>query len=161
VDIKPFRYLLDARDRSLIEFDLPINAPGMPGTSLTVIVWDEDRDSRLGAVIAALRFRSPMLLLSLTAIMEHRGVMDFWCPSTADAAALTRALQAAADAALQPRDRWHVNPPTVIPVKNGRPDWKALRENDPVRAAVIRYIAPKLPEQFPELQDGGRRGGGL
>lgn len=152
MDIKPFRYLIDVRDRAILAFDLPLNPPGV---ARTIILWDADRDSRLLTVLEALRYRSPMMLPAVVAITESRGAVDFWTPSFADAAAVTRALQGAADAALQPRDQWRVNTPKIIAVKNGRLDWNSLPAGDPVRIAVARHIS-QLPE-LSDVQDGARR----
>jgi hypothetical protein len=134
---KPFRYLIDVRDRSLIEWRLPITPPG---TARTLILWDADRDTRLLTVLEALRYRSAMMLPAVVAISESRGTIDFWTPSCADAAAVTRALQSAADAALQPLDQWRVNAPTVVPVKAERCDWSALPVTDPARTSVVRNL---------------------
>lgn len=143
MDIKPFRYVLDARDRSLAEFTLPISPPGK---SLTIIKWDEDRDARLITSLVALRYRSPMMMPAIVAITETRGVIDFWTTSLADASAVQRALQGAADAALMPIDKWTVNAPTIIPVKNGSLAWEALHSDDPVRIAVTRHLLAKFPD---------------
>jgi hypothetical protein len=86
-----------------------------------------------------------MMMPALIAITETRGVIDFWTTSLADAAAVQRALQGAADAVLQPRDRWTVNAPTIIPVKDEFLAWDALPSDDPVRTAVTRHLIAKFP----------------
>jgi len=138
MDIKPFRFVLDARDRSILECRLPIDPPGK---SLTVLLWDADRDPRLLTVLESLRYRSPMMLPAVVAVTETRGVIDVWTTSTADASALQRALQGAADAALMPIDKWTVNAPKIVPVKNGALTWDALPSDDPVRIAVTRHLS--------------------
>lgn len=143
MDIKPFRFVLDARDRSIVEFNLPISPPGQ---AWTIILWDTDRDARLLNVLEALRYRSPMMLPAVVAITETRGAIDFWTTSLADADAIQRALQGAADAALLPIDRWRVNAPKIIPVKNGSLTWDVLPSDDPVRTAVARHLITKFPE---------------
>jgi hypothetical protein len=143
VDIKPFRYLLDARDRSVVEFSLPMSPPG---ASTTILLWDADRDGRLLTVLESLRYRAPMMLLAVVAITETRGSVDFWTTSEADAAAVRRALQGAADAALAPRDQWTVNAPKVIAIKGGSLAWDSLPSDDPVRTAVARHLSKSCPQ---------------
>jgi hypothetical protein len=150
VDIKPFRFVLDARDRSIVEFKLPIDPPGL---ALIILLWDADRDARLLNALEALRYRSPMMLPAVVAITETRGVIDFWTTSFSDADAIQRALQGAADAALLPLDRWTVNAPKIIPVKNGSLAWDALPSDDPARVAVTRHLIPNFPE-LRSLRDG-------
>jgi hypothetical protein len=143
VNAKPYRYLLDVRDRAVIQFDLPSDPPT---TTRLLVLWDPDKDLRLLTIAEACRYRSPMMLATVVAVSETCGTIDFWTTST-DTAAVTRAIQGAADAALRPRDQWRVAPPRVIALKNGRPDWNSLPPNDPVRVAVQRHqLGVKCPD---------------
>jgi hypothetical protein len=142
VQTKPFKLLLDARDRSLAEFNLPIDPPGR---AWTILLWDADRDTRLLTALESLRYRSPMMMPAVIAVTETRGAIDFWTTSLADANAVRRALQGAVDAALLPTDQWTVNAPKIIPVKNGSLNWDALPSDDSVRIAVTRHLITKFP----------------
>jgi hypothetical protein len=132
----PYRELYDARDATVLEFQLPSD---LRGSVHLLCIWDEDRDQRLIQLLVALRYRDPRTLAILVGIAEHRGVVDAWVMSPQQAIEAQRALCTAADFAIQPGDRWTVNTPQVVPTHNGVVDRDALPPNHPLLLAPSKF----------------------
>lgn len=124
-------YLFDARDFSVIEFNLRTKPPT---TARIYVQWDGDRDRRILAILAAMYFVDRTTLAKVAGVAEHNGKINWWCSSPAHAEATTRLFAEAARTTLY-SSAWYVLPPQMVPVcDDGLINWQALPDDHPLRS---------------------------
>jgi hypothetical protein len=126
--------IASTRDRVIFDLPLPTEPPQ---ANRIAVLWDGDRDERILDVMTALHFRDLRVRAHVIALAERGGVVTVWVGSAHDVEKMRAIIQAAADAALRPRDRWTVAPLVVVETRNGVLDKKSLLLDE--RLASIPY----------------------